>query len=159
MKFYRENMEKMELSSSLKKVWAFVSRANKYIDETAPWALAKDESRKQELANVLYNLAESLRQIAVLISPYMPDTGKKIWTQLALEDVKPFAEVQLTDIDAWGGIPAGHKVGEAEQLFPRIEAEDDAAAAKKAAKEQAAANKAAKKAKREAQRKLNEKKQ
>ena len=159
VKFYRENMEKMELSSSLKKVWAFVSRANKYIDETAPWALAKDESRKQELANVLYNLAESLRQIAVLISPYMPDTGKKIWAQLALEEVKPFVEVQLTDIDAWGGIPAGHKVGEAEQLFPRIEAEDDAAAAKKAAKEQAAANKAAKKAKREAQRKLNEKKQ
>ncbi len=159
VKFYRENMERMELSPSLKKVWAFVSRANKYIDETAPWALAKDDSRKQELANVLYNLAESLRQIAVLISPYMPDTGRKIWAQLALEEVKPFAEVQLTDIESWGGIPAGHKAGEAQQLFPRIEAEDDAAAAKKAAKEQAAANKAAKKAKREAQRKLNEKKQ
>jgi len=159
VKCYRETMEKMELSTALKKVWAFVSRANKYIDETAPWALAKDESKKQELSNVLYNLAESLRQIAVLISPYMPNTAGKIWSQLALESVKPFAEVQLTDIETWGGIPAGHKVGEAEQLFPRIEVEDDAAAAKKAAREQAAANKAAKKAKREAQRKLNEQKQ
>jgi len=85
VKVYRENMDKMELSAALKKAWAFVSRSNKYIDETAPWALAKDETKKQELANVLYNLAESLRFIAVLISPYMPATSPKIWQQLNLE--------------------------------------------------------------------------
>ncbi|MBE6102351.1 MAG: methionine--tRNA ligase [Selenomonas ruminantium] len=157
VKFYRENMDKMELSAALKKAWAFVSRSNKYIDETAPWALAKDESKKQELANVLYNLAESLRFIAVLISPYMPATSPKIWQQLNLEGLKPFAEVQLEDIAEWGGIPAGHQLGEAEQLFPRIEVEKEGADDKAAKAAQAKANKLAKQKKREEQRKLNAK--
>ena len=155
--FYRENMDKMELSAALKKTWAFVSRSNKYIDETAPWALAKDETKKQELANVLYNLAESLRFIAVLISPYMPATSPKIWQQLNLEGLKPFSEVQLEDIAEWGGIPAGHQLGEAEQLFPRIEVEKEGADDKAAKAAQAKANKLAKQKKREEQRKLNAK--
>ncbi|SEH34772.1 methionine--tRNA ligase [Selenomonas sp. KH1T6] len=157
VKFYRENMDKMELSAALKKAWAFVSRSNKYIDETAPWALAKDEAKKQELANVLYNLSESLRTIAVLISPYMPFTAPKIWNQLNLEGLKPFAEVQLTDVENWGGIPAGHQLGEAEQLFPRIEVEKEGADDKAAKAAQAKANKLAKQKKREEQRKLNAK--
>ena len=155
---YRENMDKMELSTALKKAWAFVSRANKYIDETAPWALAKDETKKQELSNVLYNLAESLRFIAVMISPYMPFTAPKIWNQLNLEGLKPFAEVQLSDVERWGGIPAGHRLGEAEQLFPRIEVEKEGAEDKAAKAAQAKANKLAKQKKREEQRKLNAKK-
>ena len=126
--FFAENMEKMELSLSIKKVWAFISRANKYIDETAPWALAKDESKKQELANVMYNLAESLRQISVLISPFMPQTAARIWQQLNLPG--EFAAVQLEDIKVWGGIAGGHKVGTPEQLFPRIEVEKEEAPAK-----------------------------
>ena len=126
--FFAENMEKMELSLSIKKVWAFISRANKYIDETAPWALAKDESKKQELANVMYNLAESLRQISVLISPFMPQTAARIWQQLNLPG--EFAAVQLEDIKVWGGIADGHKVGTPEQLFPRIEVEKEEAPAK-----------------------------
>ena len=126
--FFEENMEKMELSLSIKKVWAFISRANKYIDETAPWALAKDESKKQELANVMYNLAESLRQISVLISPFMPQTAARIWQQLNLPG--EFADVQLEDIKVWGGIAGGHKVGTPEQLFPRIEVEKEEAPAK-----------------------------
>ena len=154
---YRENMDKMELSTALKKAWAFVSRANKYIDETAPWALAKDETKKQELSNVLYNLAESLRFIAVMISPYMPFTAPKIWNQLNLEGLKPFAEVQLSDVERWGGIPAGHRLGEAEQLFPRIEVEKEGAEDKAAKAAQAKANKLAKQKKREEQRKLNAK--
>ncbi|MBO5650911.1 MAG: methionine--tRNA ligase [Selenomonas sp.] len=128
--YFAENMEKMELSLSIKKVWAFISRANKYIDETAPWALAKDESKKQELANVMYNLAESLRQISVLISPFMPVTAERIWQQLNLPG--SFAEVQLADIKVWGGIAGGHKVGTPEQLFPRIEVEKEEAAPVKA---------------------------
>ena len=157
VKVYRENMDKMELSAALKKAWAFVSRSNKYIDETAPWALAKDETKKQELGSVLYNLAESLRFIAVLISPYMPATSPKIWQQLNLEGLKPFAEVQLDDIAEWGGIPAGHQLGEAEQLFPRIEVEKAGAEDKAAKAAQAKANKLAKQKKREEQRKLNAK--
>lgn len=119
--FFAENMQKMELSLTIKKVWAFISRANKYIDETAPWALAKDESKKQELANVMYNLVESLRHISVLIAPFMPTTAQRIWKQLNLP--QSFAEVSLDDIRKWGGTPAGLRVGTPEQLFPRIETE------------------------------------
>ena len=137
--FFAENMDKMELSLSIKKVWAFISRANKYIDETAPWALAKDESKKQELANVMYNLAESLRHISVLISPFMPVTAERIWQQLNLPG--KFADVQLDDIKAWGGIAGGHKVGTPEQLFPRIEVEKDEAPAKEKPAKQPKENK------------------
>ncbi|MBQ1509591.1 MAG: methionine--tRNA ligase, partial [Selenomonadaceae bacterium] len=84
VKAYGEEMEAMQMSSAIKMVWAFVSRANKYIDETAPWVLAKDAGRKQELANTMYNLVESLRIISVLISPYMPVTAERIWKQLGL---------------------------------------------------------------------------
>ena len=121
--FLWENMEKMQLSATIKHVWAFVSRANKYIDETSPWALAKDPSKKQELANVLYNLTESLRVISVLIEPFMPTTAKRIWEQLALP--QDFATVQLKDIETWDGVPANHQVGTPEQLFPRIEMEEE----------------------------------
>ncbi len=77
-KNYRELMDDMKISDAVKTVWQFISRTNKYIDETAPWKLAKDESQKQNLANVLYNLAESLRIISILISPYMPTTSRRI---------------------------------------------------------------------------------
>lgn len=116
---YIDGMEKMELSSTIKRLWAFISRANKYIDETAPWALAKDPAKKQELTNVMYNLAESLRYISVMISPFMPDTAPKIWRQLGLGE--DFAAVKLADIKEWGGIKSGTAIGQAEQLFPRIE--------------------------------------
>ncbi|MBR4696650.1 MAG: methionine--tRNA ligase [Selenomonadaceae bacterium] len=123
VKAYGEEMEAMQLSSAIKKVWAFVSRANKYIDETAPWILAKDPGKKQELANTMYHLAESLRIISVLISPYMPVTAERIWKQLGLPE--DFSKVQLSDIREWGGTPGDLKVGLPEQLFPRIEVEKD----------------------------------
>ncbi|MBQ1889563.1 MAG: methionine--tRNA ligase, partial [Selenomonas sp.] len=128
VQFFDENMQKMELSLTIKKVWAFISRANKYIDETAPWALAKEPEKKQELANVMYNLVESLRHISVLIAPFMPITAERIWQQLNLPQA--FAEVQLDDIRAWGGTPADLKVGTPEQLFPRIEVEKEEQPAK-----------------------------
>ncbi len=127
---FEKGMENMELSESIKKVWAFISRANKYIDETAPWALAKDPEKKQVLANTMYNLAESLRIISILISPYMPITAERIWKQLSLTG--EFSEVQLSEAYAWGSIPGGHAVGEPEQLFPRIEVEKETPAAKPA---------------------------
>ncbi|MCI6170911.1 MAG: methionine--tRNA ligase [Selenomonas bovis] len=124
--FFEKNMEDMQLSLTIKKVWAFISRANKYIDETAPWALAKDPAKKQELANVLYNLTEALRVISVLISPFMPTTAVRIWQQLGL--AQDFASVRTEDIEQWGGVPAGLHVGTPEQLFPRIEVEKEEAA-------------------------------
>lgn len=126
VRFFEENMEKMELSLTIKKVWAFISRANKYIDETAPWALAKDPDKKQELSNVLYNLVESLRHIGIMISPFMPVTAERIWKQLNLP--QEFSAVQLADIREWGGTPKDLHVGKPEQLFPRIEVEKEAPA-------------------------------
>ena len=119
LKEFNDGMEKMELSPTIKKLWAFIGRANKYIDETAPWALAKDPAKKQELTNVMYNLAESLRRISVMISPFMPETAPKIWRQLGLGD--DFAAVRLADVSEWGGLKPGTHIGQAEQLFPRIE--------------------------------------
>lgn len=119
VKSFKDNMDKMELSLTIKTVWAFISRANKYIDETAPWALAKDPAKKQELANVMYNLIEALRHISVLVAPFMPTTAKKILEQLNIP--QDFASLQLSDIEGWDGTPANMKVGKPEQLFPRIE--------------------------------------
>ena len=123
VKEFRDSMETMQLGNAIKKVWGFISRANKYIDETAPWVLAKVPEKKQELANTMYCLAESLRFISVLISPYMPTTAERIWNQLALPG--DFKEVCLTEIEEWGGIPENHRVGKPEQLFPRIEIEKE----------------------------------
>ena len=117
---YKNLMENVQLSDAIKKVWTFISRANKYIDETMPWKLAKDESQKQILSNTLYNLAESLRIISILISPLMPKTGQKIFEQLNLEN---FEKSRLEDVLTFGKLPSDYKVNKAEQLFPRIEVE------------------------------------
>lgn len=120
---FDEGMNGMKISNAVKSVWAFISRANKYIDETAPWALAKDPEKKQELANVMYNLVESLRIISGLIYPYMPTTAGKIWQQLNLPGT--IEELRLEDMQTWGGTPADMHIGEAQQLFPRIEVEKE----------------------------------
>ena len=114
-KEYRRLMENVQLSDAVKVVWKFIGRANKYIDETMPWKLAKDETQSQELDNVLYNLAESLRIVSILISPFMPATAQKIREQL-----KVSAELKLDDAEIFGLIEENHEVGKPEQLFPRI---------------------------------------
>ena len=121
VKTFADDMNNMKISHAIKAVWAFISRANKYIDETAPWALAKDESKKQELANTMYNLVEALRIISGLIYPYMPTTAGKLWQQLNLPGT--IEELRLADIETWGGTPANMHIGQAQQLFPRIEVE------------------------------------
>lgn len=121
VKNFADDMNNMKISHAIKAVWAFISRANKYIDETAPWALAKDESKKQELANTMYNLVEALRVISGLIYPYMPTTAGKLWQQLNLPGT--IEELRLADIEKWGGTPVNMHIGQAQQLFPRIEVE------------------------------------
>lgn len=132
---YAQEMEAIQLSTGIRTVWSFISRANKYIDETMPWALAKDLAKKDDLRRVLYNLAESLRVISGLIAPFMPRTAQSIWEQLALP--WDFAGHGLDDLKIWGKIPDGHAVGEPKQLFPRIEVEEEeeVAPAKPAKKE------------------------
>ena len=121
VKTFANDMNNMKISHAIKAVWAFISRANKYIDETAPWALAKDESKKQELANTMYNLVEALRIISGLIYPYMPTTAGKLWQQLNLPGT--IEDLRLADIEKWGGTPVNMHIGQAQQLFPRIEVE------------------------------------
>lgn len=120
---YEMLMDKMDISPTIKLVWAFISRTNKYIDETMPWALAKDPEKKSRLNTVMYNLVESLRVISVLIAPFMPITAEKIWNQLGI--AQAFDEVQSADIKSWGKTPVGTKVNKPEQLFPRIEEEKE----------------------------------
>ncbi|ETT88315.1 methionine--tRNA ligase [Viridibacillus sp. FSL R5-0477] len=117
---YEENMEKMQFSVVLSDVWALVSRTNKYIDETAPWVLAKDEALKGQLATVMANLAESLRQIAVMIQPFMTIAPKQIMEQLGLGE-----ELLAWDtLETFGAIPSGKKVIEkGVPIFPRLDNE------------------------------------
>ncbi|WP_425059637.1 Methionine--tRNA ligase [Sporomusa carbonis] len=116
---YEKHMEHQDINTALKEVWALIGRTNKYIDETAPWALAKDPAKKDRLNTVLYNLAEVLRIAAILISPFMPVTAPKIWAQLGIKT--DFASVTLGEAQAWGRLPAGTIVAQPEPLFPRIE--------------------------------------
>jgi methionyl-tRNA synthetase len=127
---YEASMEKLEINAAIKEVWALIGRSNKYIDETAPWALAKDPAKKDRLDTVLYNLAETLRIVAVLISPFMPNTSPKIWTQLGI--TADFNQVKLADAQTWGGLTAGIVVAKPEPIFPRIEDKVEAAAEEKA---------------------------
>ena len=127
VKFTAENfakdMDAMEINSAIKGVWALISRANKYIDETAPWILAKDEAKAARLQTVMYNLAETLRVVAILVAPFIPSTSPKIYTQLGLEVP---AEFLLTDAE-FGKIADGTKVQKGEPLYPRIEIAEDGA--------------------------------
>ncbi len=118
---YENLMDHMDINSAIKQVWALISRTNKYIDETAPWALAKNPDQKGRLNTVLYNLAETLRIVAILIAPFMPNTAPKIWQQLGLGLDFAFDGVRLDDAQGWGRLPAGTKVSKPEPIFPRIE--------------------------------------
>ena len=115
--------EKVQFSEVLKAVWKFISRMNKYIDETAPWILAKDTENKSRLSTVMYNLVESLYKIAVLISPFMPETAQKMWSQLGIND--SIENIRLDDIKHWGVYPVNNILGEATPIFPRIETEPE----------------------------------
>ncbi|MEF2631386.1 methionine--tRNA ligase [Megamonas funiformis] len=136
---YKNYMDNMKLSDSIKLVWSFISRTNKYIDETTPWVLGKDEARKAELNRVLYDLVESLRAISVMIEPFIPTTARRIWAQLNLP--QNFDEIRISDIEGWGKTPVGIQINKPEQLFPRIEIEEEKPEVKKEVKE----NKKAKK--------------
>ena len=114
--------EKVQFSEVLKSIWKFISRMNKYIDETAPWTLAKNPESKNRLSTVMYNLVESLYKIAVLLSPFMPETGQKIWDQLGIKS--DITKVKLEEIKAWGSYPVNNSLEEAVPIFPRVEFEE-----------------------------------
>lgn len=119
-------MDRLDISDALAAIWRLVNRCNKYIEETAPWALARSAGGRDRLGTVLYNLAESLRLAAVLLVPFLVRTPERIWQQLGLDgDIRR----STWDGDArWGILSAGTAIRRGEPLFPRIETE--AAAAK-----------------------------
>ncbi len=130
-------LSEYRVSDTLDTIFTLAKRCNKYIDETTPWALAKDEDKKARLGTVLYNLLESIRFIAVLLSPFLPETSEKILAQMNT-DIKDY-----DSLSAFGALKAGTVVGKAEPLFARIDAKEmfekieaRAEAAQEAAKEE-----------------------
>lgn len=114
---YSDAMDHMELNQAIKDLWNLIGRANKYIDETAPWILAKDPAQAERLQAVMYNLAEALRIVAILIAPFVPVTAPKIYEQLGLGKPESFFMADAV----WGKLATGTKVQKGEPLFPRIE--------------------------------------
>ena len=110
-------MDEYRVADGLEAVFTMLSRANKYIDETTPWILAKNESDKPRLGTVIYNLLESIRVAAVLLAPFIPETTESIFAQIGT-DVTSYESIA-----AFGGLVAGTSVGEAKTLFARIDAE------------------------------------
>lgn len=116
-----EYMDKTQLQNALAEIFKVVSRANKYIDETAPWVLAKDEANKPRLAAVLYNLLETIRITSALLSPFMPTTMPEVWKQIgAAED-----DVTYESAGKFGVLPADVTVNKGAVLFPRIDTEKE----------------------------------
>ena len=114
-----EAMDRVELSTAVGAVWDLVGRANGYLVERAPWALAKDPARREELGSVLYASAEVLRILAVLTSPVMPGAASRLWDQLGVSEA--LGDQRLPAAARWGGLASGTRVRRAEALFPRLE--------------------------------------
>ena len=117
---YIKHMDEFHLADALESIFEMFSRANKYIDETTPWVLAKDESKRERLGTVLYNLLETIRWGAILLAPFVPSTSEEILNELA-------TEVRTLDTvggaDKFGGIVAGGLVGDSKVLFARVDEE------------------------------------
>ena len=120
---YETEMDRFQLQNGLEEIFKVIDRANKYIDETAPWKLAKDESRRTRLATVLYNLLETVRICTVLLTPFIPASCDKIFDQIGAD-----AGCRSWDSAAkWGCLPADVTVHKGEALFPRLDAEKELA--------------------------------
>lgn len=114
---YQQLMDSFQTQAALEEIFKVISRANKYIDENAPWTLAKDESKCARLASVMYNLLESLRICTCLLVPFMPESCKKAFAQIGADE-----SVQNWDSAAvWGSLPADVAVTKGDTLFPRID--------------------------------------
>ncbi|MBE7099594.1 methionine--tRNA ligase [Bacillus cereus] len=120
LKKVEEAMENMEFSVALSSIWQLVSRANKYIDETQPWVLAKDENDREKLASVMAHLAEVLRQTGIMLMPFLTVAPSKMFAQLGLTEEAHKSWESLSTI---GCIPAGTKVEKGNPIFPRLEME------------------------------------
>ena len=144
---YEAEMEKFQFQNALELIFKCIQRANKYIDETAPWALAKDEANRARLESVLYHLCEALRVAGILLNAYLPSTAPKMMEQLGLD-------ASAIDVEkAAYGTQESYTVHKGEALFPRIDVAKEIAHLKEEDEKRKAAAEAAKKAKEEAEKK------
>ena len=111
----------MHIANSLAEIWNLISRTNKYIDETAPWVLAKEE-QKEKLESVMYHLVENLRKVAILVKPFMPETSANILKQLGIQDEENVTWDSLKDYDKLKNIQVIEK---GIPLFLRLDAEKE----------------------------------
>ena len=118
-----EMLDQMIFNQALTSIWQLVSRLNKYIDETTPWVLARDEKDRERLGTVLYNLAEGIRFVSILIQPFMTKTPAKIWDQFGLDET----ENSWGQLVEWGVSKAGNVVAKKDALFPRLDIESEIA--------------------------------
>lgn len=114
-------MDRLQFNGALTAVMDVVKRANKYIDETSPWVLAREEAQKARLGTVLYNLAETLRICSILLLPFMPRTPERMWEQLGIGSMKHADLTAWAQAQTFGVLPAGLRVKKGESLFPRVE--------------------------------------
>ena len=114
-------IDKTQINNALAEIFKVISRANKYIDETAPWVLGKDESKKARLASVLYNLLETIRISTTLLSNFMPTTMTKVWEQIGASDT----DISYENAAKFGVLPANVTVKRGEIIFPRIDVDKE----------------------------------
>jgi methionyl-tRNA synthetase len=108
-------MDDLRVADALDEVWTVLRRSNKYIDETTPWILARDEANRARLGGVLYNLLESIRHAAVLLYPFLPETAERIFAQLGTD------KTSYESLENFGGLTPGTHIGNHEVLFKRLD--------------------------------------
>lgn len=119
IKEYNIHMDNLSLNTALETIWQFIRRTNKYIDQTEPWILGREKTQQERLSTILYNLAESLRLITILIYPFMPEKAEEIWKQLGLKG--DLDKIKLEKEAYWGNLQTENLVKPGKVIFPRID--------------------------------------
>ena len=112
----------LDFQGGINSIMEFCKRVNGYVTENEPWKLAKDSANQLQLEQVLYNTAESLRALAVLLNPVMPGTCEILWESLGANvTMGPISKQKVSDVSRWGQLPVGSKVTKTAVLFPRLD--------------------------------------
>ena len=112
----------LDFQGGINTVMEFCKRVNGYVTEKEPWVVAKDETRISELHSILYNTADALRALAVLLNPIMPESAEKLWSSLGADiSLGQLGQQKISDVSIWGQLPAGSAVTKGAVLFPRLE--------------------------------------
>ena len=128
IKRFNESMNSQSFNKALDHLWELIRETNRYIDHRAPWKLSK-ERNDERVKTVVYSFLESLRQISVMVFPFMPSSAQKMWDQLGISGEKDL--LTLSSLEKWGALPAGIKVNKGDVLFPRVEKKKEVKVEKK----------------------------